>query len=235
MKTKTAIASTLAILLGVLVCMAAPASAKGKGSKDPCRKADIKLAKTGVGDTDGDGVSDCRETKVLRTDPNDPDTDDDGLDDGDEIQRFCHARKPDTDDDGEEDGEDETPVVKQKVEAILDAIYCPVPAVPETPESPGTPAVPGAMAMLGIIAAIDANTDFEHTTCEDLVARLALAETLIIKVEIFEDMLGALTATKVDLKKRPRGHDDDDDHEDDDDEDDDHEDDDHDEDRWGDD
>ena len=67
---KTAIASTLAILLGVLVWTAAPVSAKG--SKDPCKRADIKLARTGQGDSDGDGISDCRESKILRTAMDDP-------------------------------------------------------------------------------------------------------------------------------------------------------------------
>jgi hypothetical protein len=206
MKTKIAIASALAVLLGVLL-WTAPAAAKG--SKDPCKKADIKLLLTGKGDADGDGVSDCREQKVLRTDPNDPDTDDDGLDDGDEIRRFCHARKPDTDDDGVDDGDDETPVVEQKIEALLDAITCPVAATPETP------AVAGSISALGTTAALTVDTEFERKSCADLDARLALGETIFVKIEIVEDMLGALTATEVEVEKRhrhDRDWDDDEDH-----------------------
>jgi hypothetical protein len=205
---QNALASALVILLGVLVGTAAPASAKG--SKDPCKKADIKLARTGQGDADGDGISDCREQKVLRTAVNDPDTDDDGLDDGDEIERFCHARKPDTDDDGVDDGDDDTPAIEQKIEAILDAITCPVSATPETP------AVNGSISALGTTAALTVDSEFEDKSCEDLAARLALGQVVVVEVEIFEDMLGALTATEVEVKFRRHDGDHEDDHDDDD-------------------
>jgi hypothetical protein len=212
---KHAIASALVLLLGVFV-WTAPAAAKGNKGKDPCRKADIKLALTGQGDADGDGVSDCREEKVLRTDPRDADTDDDGMDDGDEIAHFCHAKNPDTDDDGVDDGTDDTPAIEQEMVAILDALTCPVPAT-----SPETLPVNGSLSALGTTAAVTVDTEFEDKSCEDLVARLALGQPIVVEVEIFEDMLGALTATEVEVKFRHHRGDDDGDHHGDDDHDDD--------------
>ena len=213
---KNAIASALAIVLGVFFWSAAPAAAKG--SKDPCRKADLKLALTGQGDADGDGVSDCREKKVLHTMADDPDTDDDGLDDGGEVRKFCNAHKPDTDDDGVEDGDDDSPVIEQKVVAILDALTCVVEINP--PTTPPTPPTPGSISALGISATVDANTQFEPRSCEDLVAKLALGQPIVVEIKILEDMVGALTATEVEVRKGfqhhfgdddDHGHDDDDD------------------------
>ena len=171
--------------------------------KDPCKKADIKLARTGQGDADGDGISDCRESRILRTAVNDPDTDDDGLDDGEEIERFCHARKPDTDGDGVVDGDDGNPVVVQKVEALLDALTCPVPAPPETPDAPATP---GSIGALGITAILDVETEFEHESCEDLTEQLALGQPIVVEIDILEDMLGTLTAIEVDVEKPHHHH-----------------------------
>jgi hypothetical protein len=199
---KSAIAPTLAILLGVLFWSAAPAAAKG--SKDPCRKADAKLALTGQGDADGDGVSDCRENKVLHTMANDPDTDHDGLNDGDEVRKFCNPHKPDTDGDGTEDGDDDSPVIEQKVVAILDALTCPVEITP--PTTPPTPPTPGSISALGISVTVDADTEFEHKSCADLVAQLALGQPIVVEIDILEDMLGALTATEVEVRKGSQHH-----------------------------
>ncbi|MFP4599900.1 MAG: hypothetical protein ACLFVJ_16700 [Persicimonas sp.] len=56
-------------------------------------------------DSDGDGLSDCREEE-LGTDPDDPDTDGDGLSDGEEVQRGTDPLKADTDGDGLDDAEE---------------------------------------------------------------------------------------------------------------------------------
>ena len=113
----------LAVVLGV--CLWLPGSAEAKAKKDLCRKADLKLALTGQGDSDGDGVSDCREARYLLTDVQNPDTDDDGLTDGEDFGKSCDPKDDDTDDDGVPDGVDPTPVVTQKMVALLDALTCP--------------------------------------------------------------------------------------------------------------
>ena len=204
----------LALVAGAL--MSAPDSASA-GGKDPCKKADAKLARTGQGDTDGDGISDCREARTLRTFMNDADSDDDRMDDGEEMHRSCDPLNPDSDDDGIDDGDDPTPAVEQEVKALLDAISCP------------QPGVPGSIGALGISAALDDLTEFERAGCADLASLLNGGNQVLVEIEILEDVLGVLTATEVELRKpkldRPH-HDDDDDDDDDHDEDDDDEDDD---------
>jgi hypothetical protein len=115
-------------------------------------------------------------------------------------------------------------VIVQQVEALLDSLTCPVPAPPETPDAPATP---GSIGALGITAVLDAETEFENKSCEELAARLALGQMIVVEIEILEDMLGTLTATEVEVERFGRDHDDGDDDDDDDDEDDDDEDDDH--------
>ena len=220
----------LAVALAACSWLPGSAEAKSKGKKDPCRKADLKLALTGEGDTDGDGVSDCREARFLWTDSLNPDTDDDGLDDGDDFGKSCDPTDDDTDDDGIPDGEDPTPVVTQKMEALLDALTCTTVPVP-TPTSVPTEVVPGSISALGTTAVVDADTHFKGVSCEGLAALLALAEgNLVVEVTILENVLGELNATSVKLKRGCRrpdhhhggwwNHDDDDDDDDEDDEDD---------------
>ena len=218
---------TIALAVALSACLWLPGSAeaKSKGKKDACRKADLKLASTGVGDSDGDGVSDCRESRYLKTDTRNPDTDDDGLDDGDDFAKSCDPKDEDTDDDGVPDGDDETPVVTQKMEALLDAITCPVAEVLDPP----TPAVPGSISALGTTAVLNAETRFRGKTCEDLATLFAEGEgNLLVEIKILENALGELNATSVTLKRGCRRpdhsyhwwwdrHDDDDDDEDDDD------------------
>lgn len=215
----------LALLLGA--CLWSPDAAEAKGKKDACRKSDAKLALTGQGDADGDGVSDCREARYLRTDAQNPDTDDDGLDDGDDFGKSCDPKDDDTDDDGVPDGDDETPVVTQELEALLDGLTCPVAEILEPP----TPAVAGSITALGTTAVLDAETRFKGQSCEDLAALFALGEgNLLVEVKILENVLGELNATSVKVQRgcrRPDHHHgwwdrhDDDDDDDDDDEDDD--------------
>ena len=103
-----------------LVVGSAPASAA------KCDRADARLAKTGKGDKDGDGISNCRE-RLMRTAIDDPDSDADGMDDGDEMAGGCDPLDSDSDGDGIPDGQDDTPArpPKQKVKALLDALSCP--------------------------------------------------------------------------------------------------------------
>ena len=201
---RTTIAAALAVLLGIVSWGAAPASAKG-GGKDPCAKADARLARTGLGDTDGDGVSDCRE-RLMGTSVTDPDTDHDGMSDGEEMHASCDANDPDSDHDGIDDGEDATPALVQKIEAQLDAITCPT-ETPPTDTTPGT-VTPGTLSALGINISLTATTEFEGTTCAGLVARLTAGQPVIVKVKILEDMLGALSAKEVETRgPRHDGHD----------------------------
>ena len=58
-------------------------------------------------DSDGDGLSDERETVRWHTDPRDPDTDDDGLPDGLEVDTDTNPTLPDTDADGLRDGDED--------------------------------------------------------------------------------------------------------------------------------
>jgi len=198
---RTTIAAALVLLVGILVWGAAPASAKG--AKDPCAKADARLARTGLGDSDGDGVSDCRE-RLMHTAIDDPDTDHDGMSDGEEMHESCDANDPDSDHDGIDDGDDDTPALVQKVEAQLDAITCP------TETTPGT-VTPGTLTALGINVSLTATTEFEDTTCADLAARLTAGESVLVKVKILEDMLGALSAQEVEARSFPHDDGDDDD------------------------
>jgi hypothetical protein len=181
----TSLRSTLlAMLLGLLLWAPAPASA----AKDKCTKADAKLASSGIGDHDGDGLSDCREIRYLGTFAENPDSDDDGLDDGEEMEESCHPLDVDTDDDGIWDGDDDDPVVEQKVKAFLDAIACP------------QPGVPGSITALDTTAALNDQTEFDDASCEEIAARWVGGETLFVEIEILENMLGELTATEVELE-----------------------------------
>jgi hypothetical protein len=192
--------TVLALLLSALLWAPAPAFAKdkGKGKGGACRKEDARLAQTGVGDSDGDGLSDCREARLLLTSPFDDDSDDDGLDDGEEMEHRCDPLDGDSDDDGIHDGDDDSPAVEQKVEALLDALTCPQ---LETP---------GSITALGVTAVLDANTEFEETTCDALAARLVAGESVLVEIEILEDVLGALFATEVEAEEREHADDDDD-------------------------
>lgn len=206
------------IALLFVALMWLPGQAAAKGKKDPCAKADLKLLRTGEGDRDHDGLSDCRESR-FRSDLDDPDTDRDGLDDGDEFHDACNVHDPDSDGDGIPDGEDPTPAIRQKMEALLDAITCPLPGTPETPETPGTPGTPGSITALGSTIVLDDATRFDDTTCAALAAALVAGETPFVEIKILEDMLGTLRATKVEREDdhgEHHGDDDDDQGEDDD-------------------
>jgi hypothetical protein len=177
--------ATLALAAG------APTAAAAK-KKDRCAKADARLAATGKGDKDGDGLSNCRE-RLLGTSAVLADTDDDGLDDATEVEEGCDPNDADSDHDGIEDGEDPTPALppEQKMEAILDALTCP------------QPGVPGSLSALGVTVVLDDATQFEDATCDELAAALAVPETVVVEVKIAEDENGGLTALEV---QREDGH-----------------------------
>jgi hypothetical protein len=180
----------------LLVLGSAPATA-GR-----CDRADARLARTGKGDRDGDGIGNCRERRVLRTAVDDADSDDDGMDDGDEVASGCDPLDPDSDDDGTQDGEDDSPAAapRQKLEALLDAIRCPAEAAP------------GSIAALGVTAVLDASTEFEDETCEELAARFAAEGSAFVEIELLEDESGGLTALEVEGDGDDHGDDADDGH-----------------------
>lgn len=194
-----------ALALGVFVSAPSPAAAKAKVTKDACRKADQKLAKTGEGDSDGDGLSDCRESRYLRTLPYDPDSDDDGLDDGEDFAKSCDPLDPDSDDDGIDDGDDGSPAIEQELKALLDALTCP------------TLEAPGSITALGTTALVDLETEFDDTTCAELSNLLLAGGNVFVEIEIFENALHELRASEVEFEypHDGDGDDDDDDHDDD--------------------
>jgi hypothetical protein len=151
-----------------------------------CDRADARLAKTGKGDKDGDGISNCRE-RLMRTAVDEADSDADGLDDGEEMASGCNPLDSDSDGDGIPDGEDDTPArpPKQKVKALLDALVCP---------AEGSP---GSITALGITVVLDEATEFEDETCEELAARFEAEGTAFVEIEILEDETGGLTAREV--------------------------------------
>ena len=175
-------AAAAALLLGLALAFGTTPAAAAR-----CDRADARLAKTGKGDRDGDGISNCRE-RLLRTAADDVDSDDDGLDDGDEMATGCDPLDPDSDDDGTGDGEDDTPAApRQKIEALLDALACP------------TEGAAGSLTALGVTVVLDATTEFEDLSCEEIAALFASEGSVQVEVKILEDEAGGLTAREVEL------------------------------------
>jgi hypothetical protein len=200
MRSRTNLWLVIALVatLGVWLGRATPAAAKGGWI---CAKADAKFLLTGKGDRDGDGLNECRE-RLLHCSDQIVDTDGDGLGDGAEVRRHCDPMNPDSDGDGIPDGQDLTPcpkVVKQEIEAILDALTC------------SQPGVAGSISALGTTAIVDPTTTrFDDVSCEQLAALLGMGKTVFVEIEIFEDMFGVLTATKVEAERDFGNHHDDD-------------------------
>jgi hypothetical protein len=190
-----------AFALALLLASAPAAAAR-------CDRADARLAKTGKGDKDGDGISNCRERR-MRTAVDDPDSDADGMDDGAELADGCDPLDSDSDDDGIPDGEDDSPAPAptQKVKAFVDALSC-----------PGEGAA-GSLTALGIVVALDEATEFEDETCAELAARFEAEGSAFVEIEIAEDEAGGLTATEVEAEDHDGHHDGDHDGDDDGDED----------------
>lgn len=208
-RTGLVMGGAMVLALGITLTTAEEASAK-PGKKKSCATAEAMFQATGQGDLDGDGLSDCRESRQLRTSPTNPDTDGDDLMDGEEVAGRSDPLVADSDDDGLDDGEDESPrIPEQKVEGFLDALTCP------------SVGVLGSISVLGTTAMLDDVTEFEHETCAELAEMLTAAmtagEPMLVEVEIAEDALGAMTAIEVERKshcgEHDDDHDDDDDHE----------------------
>jgi hypothetical protein len=70
---RTTLAALSMLLVGAWLTSPTTAVAKTRKMKS-CANAEMVLTNTGVGDTDGDGLSDCRETKQLGTSPTLSDT-----------------------------------------------------------------------------------------------------------------------------------------------------------------
>lgn len=207
-RSSWAMSGALALAMGLSLSTATDAEAKSSKIKS-CARPEALFLETGEGDRDDDGLSDCRETKQLRTLANDPDTDDDGVMDGEEIELRSDPRKSDSDDDGIDDGDDDSSrIPEQKVEGILDALTCP------------SVGVVGTISVLGTTALLDAGTEFEDESCVELTELLAagvLSGTpIMVEVEIAEDSIGAMTAIEVEVEDDIDYHDSDDDDSDDD-------------------
>lgn len=203
---KTSLALGGSLVLGLCLALPTASEAKTKGKKKNCAAAETLFQATGQGDLDGDGLSDCREVRQLRTSANNPDSDADQLTDGEEVEGRSDPLAPDSDDDGISDGEDTTPrIPEQKVEGFLDALTCP------------QVGVLGSISALGTTATLDDVTEFEEGSCADLAALLTAGTPAFVEIEIAEDSLGVLTAIEVELEEHHDEHDDGDDDEHDDD------------------
>ncbi len=101
--------NTYTLAIGAIVALCAvilpPGGAEGVAAAN-CVRADQRLAATGRGDRDHDGISNCREKSEFHTNPRDADTDDDGLSDGEERKYHTDALDRDSDDDGVSDGDE---------------------------------------------------------------------------------------------------------------------------------
>jgi hypothetical protein len=203
---KASLALGGSLVLGLCLALPTASEAKTKAKKKNCAAAEALFQATGEGDLDGDGLSNCREIRQLRTSADNPDTDADQLSDGEEVSGRSDPLAPDSDDDGISDGADSTPrIPEQKVEGFLDALTCP------------QVGVLGSITALGTTATLDDVTEFEDGSCADLATRLTAGTPVFVEIEIAEDSLGVLTAIEVELEEHHDEHDDgnDDEHDDD--------------------
>ncbi len=166
----------LGLLLAGLV-VALPRST----AQAPCAQADARLANTGRGDRDHDGLSNCAEKHIYGTDHRDfdsdddgvpdadelddgtdpvsADSDDDGLEDGDEDGEGCDPNDDDSDDDGTPDGEDCDPAdeLESEIEGTVQELTCP------TADTNGT------LKVLGIAITLAPTTEFDEVaSCAEL-------------------------------------------------------------------
>lgn len=180
-------------LAAVLLCVAVPAS-----SWASCEDADQKLEKSGRGDRDHDGLSNCRETSILGTDPRDDDSDDDGVSDGEEIKNGTDPLDPDSDDDGKsdgeekedgsdpmdhdsdddgvEDGEDADPNgdLENMIEARLEDLFCP------------KKSHDGYLTVLGLHVFVTEHTKFNGLDCDELERRFGEHGGLHVEIVLAE-------------------------------------------------
>lgn len=199
------------LMFGLVALKLSPVSARTR-SGEPCAKANARMEATGRGDSDGDGLSDCAERKVSKTNardfdsdddevsdadevddgtnPNEPDTDHDGLNDGREDDIGTDPLKTDTDLDGTPDGSDGDPAndMKSEIAGTLQAITCP------------TGGAAGSLTVLGINIALTANTKYDGvTTCAALAAKFAALGGKQVALDVSGQGCGGLVAVEVDL------------------------------------
>jgi len=171
-----------------------------------CAAADARLAAKGVGDSDHDGLSDCREHKILGTNPRnfdsdhdgvpdatevadgtnplDVDSDDDGLSDGAEAVAGSDPLVQDSDGDGLVDGTDTDPNgdLDSEIRGAIGSLTCDAPA---------------NVVVLGITIAVDGQTRFEGPQdCASLQAAIAANGGAHAQV-VVQQVGGGLLADKI--------------------------------------
>lgn len=211
------------LLLGASLLLHAAAVAAS--SDDPCARANARLAATGRGDRDFDGLSNCEERRVTGTSVRDPDTDDDGIPDGEEIadgtdpldmdsdddgiadgDEVAIGSDPldtDSDDDGIADGDDPDPAneLHSGIAGDIDSISC----------------ADGELVVIGIDIALVADTAYEDVAdCAALELRFSNNGSAHVEVEVDGDLGTGFVARKIELKDNdgdgsPNDVDDDDD------------------------
>jgi hypothetical protein len=200
-----------ALLLGSLLWLVSGVSSASV-PVDPCARADARLAATGMGDSDFDGLSNCRERRttgtvardddsdddgiedgaevVDGTNPLDDDSDDDGLSDGDEQSAGTDPHDSDDDDDGSLDGSDSDPAdeLHDELEGDVSILTCP------------SAGADGSITVLGIAIVLTADTEFEGAeSCQALADRIAANGSAHVEVEVGQGS-GSLTAIEVELE-----------------------------------
>lgn len=151
-----------------------------------CAKADARLAATGKGDKDHDGLSDCAEKKLLGTNPLDNDSDDDGLADGDEVATGTDPLDDDSDDDGTKDGADSDPAheLRSEITGTVQTLNC----------------AGSTLTILGIPITLTDTTKYEGTAnCDELAVKLGTNGGAHVEVEVTGDATTALVAQEVSL------------------------------------
>jgi heat shock protein beta len=203
-----------AVALLWLALVAGPSPA-GAADDTMCAKADAKLAATGRGDRDYDGLSNCAEKKVLGTSHRDPDSDDDGIDDGDELENGTDPLDadsdddsindgdevedgtdpddPDSDDDGLDDANDPDPTdeLDDEIEGDVEDLTC-----------PGIdPNATGTIRILGIDITLRNDTEYDGAeSCADLESRIGENFVAHVEVEVEQVDGVGLVAEEVDLE-----------------------------------
>ena len=185
-----------------------PSHAEAATDSGQCAAADSRLAAKGTGDSDHDGLSNCREIKILGTSPRDFDSDDDGVADGTEVADGTNPKDVDSDDDGLSDGDeaavgsdpndvdsdddgiadgtdtDPNSDLDSEIRGAIASLTCP------------TGGADGSIVVLGITIAVNDQTRFEGPQdCASLQAAIAANGGAHAQVEVQEG--GGLVADKV--------------------------------------
>ncbi len=175
-----------------------------------CAAADARLAAKGTGDSDHDGLSDCRERKILGTLPRDfdsdndgvsdatevadgtkpldADSDDDGLSDGDEDAVGSDPNDVDSDDDGDVDGTDSDPNsdLDSEIRGAIASLTCPAGGAD------------GSIVVLGLTIAVNDQTRFEGPQdCASLKAVIDTPNGAGTHAEVEVQEGGGLVAEKI--------------------------------------